>query len=264
MTRQAEGLILFKTDSDGIATLTLNRPEKLNAFTPEMIDEWHAAIVAAAGDASVRVLVVTGAGRAFCAGGDVGKLQERSSLDALARKDSLWRRVHRIPLAMEAFDKPVIVAINGLARGAGLDMALMSDIRYMAASATMSESYIDIGVVAGDGGAYYLPRLIGMDKALELFWTGRVVDAAEAERLGIVTRVLPDHELLPATYELARRIAAQPSEAIRAYKRLAYQSLDLSLAAHLDMVSSHSAVLRDTQEHRDLVAQLAARKGGKN
>jgi len=257
-----ETLVLYQVDDFGVATITLNRPDKLNAFTPEMIDLWVAHLTAAGADTAVRVIVLTGAGRAFCAGGDAGKLNERAAADAMTRKDSLWRGVHRIPLLMEALDKPVICAINGTARGAGLDMALMCDIRLMARSASLAESYINIGVIAGDGGAYYLPRLVGIDRALEIFWTGRKVESDEAERLGVVTRVVDDADLMAATHELARRIAAQPTEAVRAYKRITYQSLNLPLATHLDMVSAHSAVLRDTEEHRQLVAALANRKRG--
>ena len=141
-----------------------------------------------------------------------------------------------------------------------MDMALMCDIRYMAESATLAESYIAMGLIAGDGGTYYLPRLIGLDKALEMFWTGRSVGAAEAERMGLVTRVVPDAELMASTYDLARRIAAQPFEAVRAYKRATYQGMEMGLAAHLDMVSSHTSILRDTPDHRAKVAAFLARK----
>jgi enoyl-CoA hydratase/carnithine racemase len=154
----------------------------------------------------------------------------------------------------------VIAAINGAARGAGLDMALMCDLRIMARSATLAETYINVGLIAGDGGTYYLPRLIGIPRALELFWTGRVVDADEAERIGLVSRVVADEALMPVTYELARAIAAQPFEAVRAYKRAVYQGMTMSLDAHLDMVSSHTSLLRDTPEHRERVEAFLQRR----
>ena len=159
----AENFILFDVKPSGVATLTLNRPEKYNAFTPEMIDQWFAVLSKAADDPAVRVIVLTGAGKAFCAGGDAGKMEHRATQDALTQKHFLWRQVHKIPLLMEQMDKPIIAAINGVARGAGLDMALMCDIRFMAESANVGESYINLGLIAGDGGAYYLPKLIGMD-----------------------------------------------------------------------------------------------------
>lgn len=187
-----QALVLFDKDRDGIATLTLNRPEKYNAFTKDMIVLWARLLAACEEDPQVKVIVLTGAGKGFCSGGDIGVQKERAKNDALERKDFLFRYVHKIARTMHALDKPVIAAINGAARGAGLDMALMCDLRIMAQSATLAETYINVGLIAGDGGTYYLPRLIGVARALELFWTGRVVDALEAERIGLVNRVVAD------------------------------------------------------------------------
>ena len=253
-------LVLLSKDRDGIATLTLNRPQKYNAFTKDMVVLWARLLAECEEDAQVKVIVLTGAGKGFCSGGDIGVQKERAKNDALERKDFLFRYVHTIARTMHRLDKPVIAAINGAARGAGMDMALMCDLRVMAQSATLAETYINVGLIAGDGGTYYLPRLIGIPRALELFWTGRVVGAEEAERLGIVSRAVPDHELMPVTYELARAIAAQPFEAVRAYKRAVYQGMTMSLDAHLDMVSSHTSLLRDTPEHRERVEAFLQRK----
>jgi enoyl-CoA hydratase/carnithine racemase len=167
--------ITFAVDDAGIGTLTLNRPDKLNAFDQEMLQRWNEILLESADNPAVKVLVLTGAGRAFCAGGDAGNMQKRadSPENALDRKDYLFRYVHMIALTMERFDKPVIAAINGVARGAGLDMALMCDMRIAAETANVAESYINLGLAAGDGGAWYLPRLIGIDHALEMLWTGR-------------------------------------------------------------------------------------------
>lgn len=255
-----DNLVLFETDADGIATLTLNRPDKYNAFTKAMIIRWHRLIADAAEDPAVKAIVLTGAGKAFCTGGDVGAQKERARNDALERKDFLFRHVHKIALAMEQMDKPVIAAINGMARGAGLDMALMCDLRVMAASATVAESYINVGLIAGDGGTWYLPRLIGTSRALELCWTGRVVDATEAERIGLVNQIVPDGQALEAARQLARSVVSQPFEAIRAYKRSIYQGMSMSLSTHLDMVSSHTSILRDTPEHRAKVEAFLTRK----
>jgi len=252
--------IIYNVDEYGVATITLNRPEKYNAFTKDMIDSWADYLSAAALDDAVKVIVLTGAGKAFCAGGDVSAQKDRAKNDALERKHFLWRHVHRIALQMEALDKPTIAAINGTARGAGLDMALMCDLRMMAQSAIIAESYINVGLIAGDGGTYYLPRLIGVPRALELFWTGREVKSEEAERIGIVNQVVPDATLLDQTYSLARSIAKQPFEAVRAYKRSVYQGMNMPLAAHLDMVSSHTSLLRDTPEHRERVDAFLQRK----
>lgn len=256
----APSLVLLDVDAEGVATITLNRPDKHNAFTEPMIAEWAAALERCESDAAIKVIVLTGAGKSFCAGGDAGAQKERAESDSLERKHYLYRHVHRIAFLMERIDKPTIAAINGAARGAGMDMALMCDLRLMADSAHLAESYIDVGLIAGDGGAYYLPRLIGTARALELFWTGRKVDAVEAERIGLVNRVVPFAGLMRATQELARRIAAQPFEAVRAFKRAVYQGMHMTLGAHLDMVSSHVALLRDTPEHRTKVSEFLERK----
>jgi enoyl-CoA hydratase/carnithine racemase len=258
----AESLVLINTDEHGVATITLNRPEKYNAFTKDMIDRWASLLEQCESDAGVKVVVLTGAGKAFCSGGDIGAQKERAKNDALERKDFLWRHVHKIAFIMERMDKPTIAAINGAARGAGLDMALMCDLRVMADTATLAESYINVGLIAGDGGTYYLPRLIGVPRALELFWTGRVIGAQEAERIGLVNYVASFGELMAKTCELARSIAVQPFEAVRAYKRSVYQGMNMTLAAHLDMVSSHTSILRDTPEHREKVAAFLERRRG--
>lgn len=252
--------ILLENDEQGVATLTLNRPDKMNAFDREMLKAWEAALLACEDDPKVRVIVLTGAGRAFCAGGDASDMKKRSADSALDRKDYLFRHVHKIALAMERMDKPVIAAVNGAARGAGMDLALMCDIRFASHSATFAESYVSLGLTAGGGGAWYLPRLTGLDHALEIIWTARAVGADEALKLGLVTRVVPAEALLAETYELARRIAAQPEHAVRFSKRAVYQGRDMSLMAHLDMVSSHIAVLRDTDDYRSKVAALIATK----
>ena len=237
-----------------VATITLNRPDKRNAFTMTMIDAWLAALQACQADEAVHAIVVTGAGRAFCAGGDIGEMQEHASGTPLDRKNELWRRIHRIALTLEDIDKPVIAAVNGAATGAGMDMALMADIRFAGASATFAETYVKVGLVPGDGGAYFLPRLVGVAKALELIWSGDFIDAREAERLGIVNRVLPDGELLPSTLAFAERLANGPTLALRMAKRAVYQSLNVDLRTSLDLVSSHYGIVTQSHDHGEAVA----------
>ncbi len=252
--------IKFAVDDKGIAVITLNRPERYNAFHQGLVDEWYDALQKVAANPDAKVVIVTGAGKAFCAGGDVeemGHFLEKNSLD---RKDFLWEHVHKIALTLERLDRPVIAALNGTARGAGLDMALMCDIRIAAQSAVFAESYINMGLMPGDGGTYFLPRLVGIPRALEMFWTGREVTAEEAERIGFVNRVVPDGEAFNAAYELALKIAKQAQQAIRFTKRAMYQSLTASLAMHLDMVSSHMAVLEDLPDFRDRLKAFKERK----
>lgn len=246
--------------SRGIATITLNRPDKRNAFNTPMLRDWTAALEESQARDDVRAVVLTGAGQAFCSGGDVGGMKDRAEDTALDRKNSLTDRVHRIPLAMLAMDKPVLVAVNGVATGAGMDMALMGDIRIAAASARFAESYVKIGIVPGDGGAWFLPRIVGMSRALELLWTGRFVDAQEALRLGIVSDVVPDENLMDHTLALAQRIAAGPPIAIRMIKRAARQAQTMDLASHLDQISSHMAVVYATDDHKEAVAAFLEKR----
>lgn len=254
--------MLLSTDAHGVATLTMNRPEKLNSFDLPMISLWTKLLGDACEDPAVKVIVLTGAGRAFCSGGDIGSFMDFRRWDSLERKNYLWKHIHKIVFTLERAEKPVIAAINGLARGAGMDMALMCDMRIMAQSATLAESYINMGLLAGDAGTYFLPRIIGTARALELFWTGRNVDAAEAERIGLVNRVVPDDKLLDVVNETARTIASQPQEAIRAFKRAVYHGMFTPLAAHLDSVSAQMSVLIDTPDHKDKVDTFINRRKG--
>src|SRR5499425_3197615 len=235
---------------DKVATITLNRPDKLNAFTGDMIDAWQKSLAAAQADDAVNVVIVTGAGRAFCSGGDVGRMRsgEPTALDG---KNSLWEGVHRVPKTLEQMDKPVIAMINGVAVGAGMGMSVMCDLRIAADTARFSTGYVRVGLVPGDGDTYFLPRLVGAAKALELLWTADFVESAEALRLGLVNRVVADAELRDATYAFARQIADGPQVPIRMIKRLVYQSLRLDLRTHLDLVSSHMSIVRQTADHAE-------------
>ncbi len=236
--------------TERIATITLNRPEKLNAFTGPMIDRWAWALGEAQRDPEVNVVVVTGAGRAFCAGGDVERMGEGAP-SPLDHKNALWEKIHRIPKMLDLMDKPVIAMVNGVTVGAGMGMALMCDLRIASDEARFSTGYVKVGLVPGDGDAFFLPRLVGIAKALELLWTGDFVEAREAERLGIVNRIVPAARLREETYALARKIAAGPQIAIRLIKRVAYQSLRLDLRTHLDLVSSHMVITRETEDHKE-------------
>jgi enoyl-CoA hydratase/carnithine racemase len=248
--------------SDRVATITLNRPDKLNAFTGEMIDTWASSLAKAQADEQVNVIVVTGNGRAFCAGGDVGRMGEGEPTP-LQHKNQLWDHIHRIPKTLEGVDKPVIAMVNGLTVGAGMGMSLMCDVRIAAESARFSTGYVRVGLVPGDGDTYFLPRLVGSAKALELLWTADFIEAAEALRLGIVNRVVPDAQLKEATYAFAKQIADGPQVPIRMIKRLVYQSLRLDLRTHLDLVSSHMAVVRRTEDHAEGVAAFKEKRPAK-
>jgi 2-(1,2-epoxy-1,2-dihydrophenyl)acetyl-CoA isomerase len=253
--------LLFDIDEKtGVAQITLNRPERLNAFNREMILAWREALDSVSRDASIRAVVVTGSGKAFCAGGDMDELESFLAMSAMERKDYLWDNVHHIALTLERIDCPVIAAINGTARGAGLDMALMCDLRIMDEQAVVAESYIAMGLMPGDGGAWFLPRLVGPAVAMELMWTSDPVDAQTALRIGMVNRVAPAGECLLQARALAQRIATQPGQAVRFTKRAIYQNMTgTSLRAHLDAASSHMAVLEDMPDFRDRVESFRNR-----
>src|ERR1051326_7729087 len=245
----------------GIATITLNRPERMNAFTWEMLDAWATALTECRTNDAVSVVIITGAGKAFCSGGDIGEMRKRGDRTPLDRKRELEEHVHKVPLAMEALDKPVIAAINGAATGAGLDLALMTDLRIAAESARLGETYVKVGLVPGAGGAYLLARLVGTAKALELFWTGEIIDAREAERIGLVNKVGADSELVAATRALAQKIASGPPLSIRFIKRAVKEGLRSDLQRELDLISSHYAVVAGSADHREAVtAYLEKRK----
>jgi 2-(1,2-epoxy-1,2-dihydrophenyl)acetyl-CoA isomerase len=255
---------LLYEGKDKIATITLNRPDKLNAFTADMIDLWQRSLTDAQADDGVNVVVVTGAGRAFCSGGDVGRMRPGDAApSALDGKNSLWEGVHRVPKQLEQMDKPVIAMVNGLAVGAGMGMCVMCDVRIAAESARFSTGYVKVGLVPGDGDTYFLPRLVGAAKALELLWTADFIDAPEAHRLGIVQRLVPDAQLQEATYAFARQIADGPQIPIRMIKRLVYQSVKLDLRTHLDLVSSHMSIVRQTADHAEGVAAFKEKRPAK-
>ena len=249
--------------AEGIGRIVLDRPERMNAFTFDMIDAWHDALQRCRSDDGVKVVIVTGAGNSFCSGGDIVEMGDRLEHTPEQRKNELFQRIERIPLALEDLDKPVIAAVNGVATGAGMDMALMCDIRYAAQSARFAETYIKVGLVPGAGGAHFLPRLVGMSKALELFFTGDFIDAQEALRLGIVNRVFPDATLMPEVEAIARRMCESPPLTLRMIKRAVYQGMRNDLRTNLDLISSHYAIITASQEHKDLVRRFIAARAKK-
>jgi enoyl-CoA hydratase/carnithine racemase len=246
--------------ADRIATITLDRPERMNAFTFEMIDAWTAALVECRRNDAVRVVIVTGAGKAFCSGGDIVEMKDRLKNPPAQRKNELFNRIQRIPLALEDLDKPVLVAVNGVATGAGMDMALMGDIRYAAESARFAETYVKVGLVPGAGGAHFLPRIVGTAKALELFWTADFIDAAEALRIGLVNKVLPDAALMPFVRGVAAKIAEAPALSVRFIKRAVQQGMRSDLRSNLDLISSHYAVVTAGADHREAVEAFIAKR----
>ena len=223
--------------ADGIATITLNRPEKLNAFTGTMREELLEALRASENDADVRVVVITGAGRAFCAGGDVESMHRLQSSGDVAGFRKLLDAGRDIVLQIAGMSKVVIAAVNGVAAGAGCNLALACDVRIASQEAKLSESFVRIGLHPDWGGTWLLPRLVGRSRALEILVTGRMVEAAEAEAMGMFDRVVAD--LPAAVSQLARTIAAAPPIAVAGIKRALQESEGNDLRAQLELESEH-------------------------
>jgi len=237
---------------DGIATLTLNRPERLNALGDSLRDDLHDAIVRSSVDPDVRVIVVTGAGKGFCAGGDVKAMNENREA---GRERPVLEKVapsrDRTLLAMQDAPQPIIAAVNGAAAGAGMNLALACDIRIASTAARFAQAFVRRGLHPDWGGTYFLPRIVGMAKAAEMIFTGDLIDADEALRLGIVSRVVPPEELMPAVHELARKIATGPPVAIRLARRALYHNAECDLRQALEFETFAQNVCQDTEDARE-------------
>ncbi|HJT28199.1 MAG TPA: enoyl-CoA hydratase [Pyrinomonadaceae bacterium] len=211
-------------ETESILTITLNRPDRLNAFVGHMRRDLAEALEHAGSDRSVRVVIITGAGRAFCAGGDIAfmaELMQRRDAEEFSRILGAGRRVI---LAIRQMTKPVIASINGPASGAGCNLALACDLRIASTAATFSQSFAKVGLHPDWGGSYFLPRLVTPNKACEMFFLGESIDAAEAARLGIVNQVVAPEELESASLQLAERLRAAPPIALGAAKHAVYMS----------------------------------------
>jgi enoyl-CoA hydratase/carnithine racemase len=256
--------------SEGVATITLDRPERMNAFTDVMLREWASALEDARLDGAVRAVIVTGAGRGFCAGADlrsgsgVGETARAAPPPAAAdRRNWLRDGVHYVPRAVQLLDKPYIAAVNGAAVGAGMDMASMADLRIASDAAKFAMSYVKVGLVPGDGGCYFLPRIVGIAKALELIWSGDTFDATEALGIGYVSKVVPAAELASTARELALRFAAGPAVAMQLAKRLVYRGLDADWNEAFEMAGQAMAIVQSTEDAREGPRAFAEKRAAK-
>lgn len=242
---------------DNIATITLNRPERMNAFTAQMIDEWLAALWDAHTDPDTRVIIVTGSGnRGFCTGADVMGGRLLGALQAEGRtpvenRNFLRDGVQRIPRLVSLIEKPYIAAVNGAATGAGMDMASMCDIRFAADTARFGMTYVRMGIIPGDGGAYYLPRIVGTAKALDIIWSGRLFGAEEAKEMGYVSAVVPGDQLMDYTREYAAKLAKGPAIAMQLSKRLVYRSANVGVDAALDLAQQAMYIAQGTEDAKE-------------
>jgi 2-(1,2-epoxy-1,2-dihydrophenyl)acetyl-CoA isomerase len=245
--------LLYEVDQ-AVATITLNRPTVLNAISPQMIEELREALNTIKGDARVRAVVLTGAGRGFCSGADLKARQRVKPSEAppdasQVGADRLRRTYNPLILAIRTLEKPFIAAVNGVAAGAGCNLALACDIVLASDQAHFGNVFARIGLIPDCGGHYFLPRLVGFHKAAELMFTGEIIDAHEAERIGLINRVVPHADLTKVTRELAERLARGPTRAIGLCKRTLNVGITGDLAAVLDAEAEGQGQASQTQDH---------------
>ena len=230
--------VLLESVRDGIAVLVMNRPERMNALNDELATALHSSLQRIAKDDSIRVIVLTGAGRAFCAGGDLGVIGKGREANNLKQLEPILRAGMGAVLTMRTMPQPVIAAVNGAAAGAGMNVALAADIRISAEEATFGQNFAKVGLFPDYGGTYFLPELVGPSKAAEMFYTGDMIDAATALRLGLVSRVVPAAQLEAEVKILAQKIASGPPLAIRAVKKVLFaeqkEALERALEAEVE------------------------------
>ena len=253
---------------DRIAVLTLNRPDVRNVISHEaMVGEIERACAHVNRDRSISCLVITAAGSVFSAGGNVKDMAERGGMFSGSPAGVFWGYrdgIQRIPRAVDAVEVPTICAVNGPAIGAGCDLALMCDLRIASDQARFGETFVNLGIVPGDGGAYFLPRAVGAQKAAEMIFTGRMLLASEALEAGLVLKVVPSAELMRVTLELAADIASKPPVTVRLAKLLYRQGLRaVNLGDFLDLSASFQALCHHTDDHLEAVRALLEKRMGR-
>ena len=252
---------LLYEQHNAIATITLNRPETLNALTPSMRQGLFDAVTLADNDDSVRVIVITGAGRGFCSGGDVKAMNEANKTKKISPMEEKIAPIRdRAVLAMRNATKPVIAAVNGAAAGAGMNIALACDIRIASVKARFGQTFSRRGLHPDWGGTYFLPRLVGMAKACELIWSGKMIDAEEALALGIVSQLSSPETLMATTLEMATSFAEGPPMAIRMAKRAMYKSMDTSVREALEYETYAQNICSSSQDAKEGIAAFVDKR----
>lgn len=251
---------LLYSQEGRIVTLTMNQDTTRNAISSdEMIDAFEQAALRINRDDSVSVVILTGAGKAFSSGGNVKDMHEKSGMfggSPVQLREGYRRGIQRIPLAMHNLEVPLIAAVNGPAIGAGCDLAMMCDMRIASTQAKFAESFAKIGIIPGDGGAWFLPRVIGMSRACEMAFTGEAVDAQTALSWGMVSEVVEPEQLLSTANKLAQRIAVNPPRALRMTKKLLKEGQKQSLESLLELSAAMQALAHHTDDHAEAVAAM--------
>lgn len=256
---------MIKLEKQGpVATLTLNRPEAMNALgEPGDGDKVAAACAEINADRELRCAIITGAGKAFSAGGNVKAMQSRTGAfggDPATVRSGYKTNVHRIVEALWNLELPLIAAVNGAAIGLGCDVACMADVRISSETAKYGVTFLKLGLIPGDGGAWLLPRVVGFSRACELLFTGDVIDAQTAQAWGLVSRVVSGDKLLEEANALAARIAKQPPHALRLAKTLLRQGQSSSYQAVMEMSAAAQALMHHTKDHEEGVAAILEKR----
>jgi enoyl-CoA hydratase/carnithine racemase len=255
--------IEIQRDGD-IVTWTLNRPDTRNVISePDMVQAFEDAIAAVNADRTVRVVVLAANGPAFSSGGNVKHMRDRVGMFGGAPadvRDGYRQGIQRIPKALYHCEVPVIAAVGGPAIGAGCDLALMCDMRVASTAAKFAESFVKLGIIPGDGGAWLLPRAVGLARAAEMAFTGDAIDAETALEWGLVSRVVEPDELLPTAHALAARVAANPPQALRMTKKLLREGQHQSLESLLELSAAMQALAHHTRDHHEAVAAMLEKR----
>ena len=254
--------VLYEQD-DRIVKITLNRPDTRNALSGDIIEGLVEYIQKADKDKNVGCVILTGAGKSFSSGGNLQEIKDMTTKDQMTQAQlEDWYRfgIQKIPLTMNSIDVPVIAAVNGHAIGAGNDLCTMCDIRIAGEDAKFSESFLRIGIIPGDGGSWFLPKIIGLARANEMILTCDVLDANKALDWGLVSKVVPNENLIVEAQQLAKKIASQPPEASRRAKRLLRMSQNVPLQDALEMAASQQSMLQQLDDHREAIDALLEKR----
>ena len=254
--------VLYEQD-DRIVKITLNRPDTRNALSGDIIEGLVEYIQKADKDKNVGCVILTGAGKSFSSGGNLQEIKDMTTKDQMTQAQlEDWYRfgIQKIPLTMNSIDVPVVAAVNGHAIGAGNDLCTMCDIRIAGEDAKFSESFLRIGIIPGDGGSWFLPKIIGLARANEMILTCDVLDANKALDWGLVSKVVPNENLIVEAQQLAKKIADQPPEASRRAKRLLRMSQNVPLQDALEMAASQQSMLQQLNDHREAIDALLEKR----
>jgi len=260
-------VLLESKDEHGVLTLTLNHPATRNALTGTGLTEALLDVFARIEtDPSIKALVLTAEGKVFSSGGKIDEMarQIQPEVTPAALRQEYRHGIQRLPLALHNLEIPTIAAVNGMAIGAGCDLACMCDIRIAAPTASFAESFVKVGIIPGDGGAWFLPRIVGMARAVEMSMTGEPVDAQTALQWGLVSRVVPAEALMETAQALAHKMTVNSSDVIRMTKRLLREGQQSSLANLLELSAAYQALAHKTPEHAQIINDFMARKAAKS